>query len=216
MKIVLFGATGNVGRRIATEALNRGHEVIAVVRDPAQSQAPDPRLTLVQGDATDAAGVGRAAQGVDVVVSAISPRPGAHGKPAPSLASAAQALMAGTKQAGVKRLVVVGGAGTLEVAPGVQLIDTPGFPEAYKAEAQEHCHALAIYRDSAGDLDWTVISPAADFHPGERTGTYRTSEDQLLVDQQGQSHISFEDYAVALVDELERPKHPRQRFAVAY
>jgi putative NADH-flavin reductase len=215
MKIVLFGATGNVGQRIAREALDREHEVIGVVRDPTHSQAPDPRLTLVQGDATDPASVGRVAQGADVVVSAISPRPGPHGLPAPALASVAQALIAGTKEAGVKRLVVVGGASTLEVAPGVQLMDTPAVPDAFRAEAREQRDALAMYRASAGELDWTVISPAADFHPGERTGTYRTSGDQLLVDQEGQSHISFEDYAVALVDELEHPEHPHQRFAVA-
>jgi uncharacterized protein len=119
MKIVHFGATGNVGRRIATEAINRGHEVIAVLRNPARSQAPDPCLTLVQGDATDAASVGRVAQRMDVLLSAISPRLDAHGKPAPSLAFAARDSMAETKQAGVKRLVVVTGAGTLEITPGV-------------------------------------------------------------------------------------------------
>lgn len=216
MKIVLFGATGNVGQRIAREALSRGHEVVAIVRDPEQSQTPDPRIPLVQGDATAAASVAAVAQGADAVVSAISPRPGPQGKPAPSLAAAAHALIAGLTQAGVKRLIVVGGAGSLEVAPGLQLADTPEFPDAYKPEAHEQRDALAVYRAEAGQLDWTYISPAMLLVPGERTGAYRTGDDQLLVDDQGQSMISFEDYALALVDELELPQHIGRRFAVGH
>src|SRR5215213_4948278 len=127
MKIVLFGATGHVGQRIAKEALERGHEVVGVVRDPERSQAPDPRVALVRGDATDAASVARVARGADAVVNSISPRPGSLGK-APSLAEAARAVIAGLGEAGVKRLLVVGGAGSLEVAPGVRLLDTPEFP----------------------------------------------------------------------------------------
>jgi uncharacterized protein len=210
MKIVLFGATGNVGQRIAKEALDRGDEVIGVVRDPAESETPDSRMTLVKGDATDPANVSRVAHGADVVVSAISPR----GLRAPSLADAANALIKGTEEAGVKRLVVVGGSSTLEVSPGVQLMDTDALPEAFRAEAREHRDALSVYRAYTGDLDWTVISPAAYFQPGVRTGTYLTTTDDLPVDEDGQSHLSFEDYAVALVDELDQPKHPRQRFAV--
>lgn len=215
MKIVLFGATGNIGQRIAREALERGHDVVGVVRDPTQSQAPDPRVRLVQGDATDAASVASVAQGADAVVSAISPRPGTTGS-APSLSAAARALIAGLKQAGVKRLVIVGGAGSLEVAPGVALVDTPDFPEAYKPEAIEGREALAVYRAEAAELDWTFISPAVVIQPGQRTGKYRTTLDQLLTDEQGNSTISFEDYAVALLDELEQPQHVGHRFGVAY
>lgn len=214
MKIVLFGATGNVGQRIAKEALDRGDEVIGVVRDPAESETPDSRMTLVKGDATDPASVNSVAHGADVVVSAISPRPDARGLRAPSLADAANALIDGTEEAGVKRLVVVGGSSTLEVSPGVQLMDTDALPEAFRAEAREHRDALSVYRGYTGDLDWTVIGPAVDFQPGERTGTYLTTTDDLPVDEDGQSHVSFEDFAVALVDELDQPKHPRQRFAV--
>jgi uncharacterized protein len=214
MKIVLFGATGNVGQRIATEALNRGYEVVGVVRDPAHSQSPDPRLSLVQGDATDAESVSRVARGADVVVSAISPRPDSHGLPAPSLASAAHALITGTREAGVERLVVVGGSSTLEVSPGVRLIDTDAVPEEFRAEGGEHADALAVYRAEAGDLDWVVVRPAAIFQPGERTGTYRTTGDELPVEDDGQSRVSFEDYAVALVDELGEPKHNREAFGV--
>jgi hypothetical protein len=216
MRIVVFGGTGNIGQRITKEALSRGHEVVAVVRDPARSEAPDPRVQLVQGDATDAKSVTSVVRGADAVVNAISPRPGKHGKPAPSLTDAARAVIAGLKEAGVKRLLVVGGAGSLEVAPGLALIDTPGFPEAYKQEAEEGRDSLNVYRTEAEDLDWTYLSPAAMIQPGERTGRYRTTGDQFLTDAQGNSVISFEDYAVALVDELEKPQHVGGRFGVAY
>lgn len=216
MRIVVFGATGNVGRCIVKEALNRGHEVVGVVRDPAAIEPPDPRVALRRGDATDRASVAELARGADAVVSAISPRPNARGLAAPSLAGAARALIAGARDAGTKRLVVVGGAGTLEVAPGKALMDQPGFPEAYKAEATEGRNSLAVYRAEATGLDWTFVSPAAEIGPGERTGRYRTTGDQLLADAAGKSFITFEDYAVAIVDELENPKHIGRRFGVAY
>lgn len=212
---MLFGATGNVGQRIVREALERGHEVVGVVRDPASSASPDPRVTLVRGDATDAASVAAVAAGADAVVSAISPRPGSTGS-APSLVDAARALIAGVREAGVKRLVVVGGAGSLEVAPGVMLLDAPGFPEEYRAEAIDGRDALAVYRAEGEELEWTFISPAAVIQPGERTGKYRTTIDQFITDAEGKSEISFEDYAVALVDELERREHVGRRFGVAY
>jgi putative NADH-flavin reductase len=216
MKIVVFGATGNIGQRIVGEALSRGHRVTGVVRDAAKAQTPDPRVDLVQGDATDAAAVAQIVKGADVVVSAISPRPNARGMPAPSLAAAARALLAGTREAGVKRLLMVGGAASLEVAPGVRLFDAPGFPEAYKAEAREGIEALEVLRAEGAGVDWTYVSPAAEVGPGTRTGKYRTSGDQLLADPQGHSRISFEDYALAMVDEIERPKHAGKRFGVAY
>jgi putative NADH-flavin reductase len=120
------------------------------------------------------------------------------------------------RQAGVKRVLYVGGASTLEVAPGQALLDQPGFPEAYKAEAEEGREALRIWRNEAEGLDWTFLSPAIEIGPGERTGHYRTTGEQLLFDAQGKSFISFEDYAVAVLDELEQPRHVRQRFGVAY
>jgi putative NADH-flavin reductase len=216
VKIVLFGATGNVGARIAREARRRGHDVVGVVRDPSAVQAPAPGVSLVAGDATDAAGVAAVARGADAVVSAISPRPNPRGLPAPSLVDAARALMAGLRQAGVKRLLVVGGAGSLEASPGKALVDSPSFPAAYKAEALGQRDALQLLRAEAGDLEWTYLSPAVEIGPGERTGRYRTTGDRLLADAQGKSTITFEDYAVALLDELERPKRVRQRFGVAY
>ena len=215
MKIVVFGATGNIGRRIVKEALSRGHEVIGVVRDPAAVEVPDPRVRLVKGDATGH-DVARVVRGADAVVSAISPRPNARGLPAPSLAANARALIAGLRAAGVKRVLYVGGASSLKVAPGQALADQPDFPEAYKAEAREGRESLAVWRTEAEGLDWTYLSPAAEIGPGERTGKYRTTGDQLLVDAAGKSFISFEDYAVAVLDELERPRHVGRRFGVAY
>lgn len=215
MKIVLFGATGQVGQRIVREALERGHEVVGVTRDPSRTQSPDPRVRLVAGDATDAASVAAVAKGADAVISAISPRPGTTGN-APTLTGAARGLIAGVRAAGVKRLISVGGAGSLEVAPGLALVDSPGFPDAYKPEALDGKEALAVFRVEAEGLDWTFVSPAAVIHPGERTGTYRTTGDQFLADAEGKSAITFEDFAVALLDELERPQHVGKRFGVAY
>jgi Putative NADH-flavin reductase len=216
MKIVLFGATGHIGQRIAAEALRRGHTVTGVVRDPEKVASPDPRVPLVQGDATDAESVARAARGADVIVSAVSPRPNPRGRAAPSLSAAARGLLAGARTAKVKRLIVVGGAGSLEVAPGKRLMDAAGFPDAYKAEAKEGADSLAVYRSEGAGVDWTFLSPAAEIGAGERTGKYRTTVDQLLTDAGGHSRISYEDYAVALVDELETAKHRGARFGVAY
>ncbi|MBB4638425.1 NAD(P)-dependent oxidoreductase [Longimicrobium terrae] len=215
MKIVLFGATGQVGQRVVREALERGHEVVGVTRDPSRTQTPDPRVRLVAGDATDAANVAAVARGADAVISAISPRPGTTGN-APTLTGAARGLIAGVREAGVKRLISVGGAGSLEVAPGLALVDSPGFPDAYKPEALDGKEALAVFRAEAEGLDWTFVSPAAVIHPGERTGVYRTTGDQFLADEHGKSAITFEDFAVALLDELERPQHVGKRFGVAY
>jgi putative NADH-flavin reductase len=216
MKLVIFGATGNVGRRIVAEAVDRGHEVVGVVRDPAAVQSPDSRVVLAKGDATDAESIARLVRGADAVVSAISPRPNARGLPAPSLAANARALIKGLRSAGVKRVLYVGGASSLEVAPGKALADTPDFPEIYREEAREGREALAVFRNEAKGLDWTYLSPAAEIAPGNRTGKYRTTGDKLLVDDKGKSYITFEDYAVAVLDELERPQHVAKRFGVAY
>ena len=216
MHVVLFGAAGQVAQRIAREALSRDHRVTAVVLDRNRFKTYDDRLTVVEGSATDSASVARVSKGADAIVSAISPRPHPDGRSGSSLVDAARALIQGAKRAGVKRLVVVGGAGSLEVAPGKQLVDSPDFPAAYKPEALAHRDALAVYRAEAGDLEWTNISPAALFTPGERTGKYRAGGDQLLADKQGKSFISFEDYAIAVLDELERPKHTGRRMTVAY
>ena len=211
MKIVVFGASGMIGRRIVREALDRGYEVTAIARDLSHLDLTHPHLTAVTGDVTDPTQVAKLVAGQDVVISAIGP--GAGHNPA-ILVDAARSLIAGVPAGGVKRLIVVNGAGSLEVAPGLQLMDTPDFHAAWKPVALAHREALTLYR--AADLDWTAISPAAMIQPGKRTGHYRAGTDQLLVDDKGNSHISAEDYAVALLDEVETPRLVRRRITVAY
>jgi len=201
---------------VVAEALRRKHEVVGIVREPAAVQSPDSRVKLVKGDATNADDVARVSRGADAVVSAISPRPNARGLPAPSLAANSRAMIKGLRDAGVKRVLYVGGASSLEVAPGKALADLPDFPEIYREEAREGREALDIWRNEAKALDWTYLSPAAEIAPGNRTGKYRTTDEKLLVDDKGKSFITFEDYAVAVLDELERPQHVGKRFGVAY
>jgi uncharacterized protein len=216
MKLVLFGAGGQVAQRIAREALNRGHDVVGVVRSAASVRSDNERLVIVEGDATNPASVTKVSKGADVIVNALSPRPSPSGRPATSLSAAARALIDGATRARVPRLIVVGGAGSLEVAPGVRLVDTPGFPDEYKSESISQADALAVYRAAPGDIDWTYISPAAEIGPGARTSRYRTGDDALLVDEKGKSFISYEDYAKAVLDEIEQPTHARARMSVAY
>jgi putative NADH-flavin reductase len=208
MKIALFGARGTLGSRIAAEAERRGHRVTAVLRDTATAPAG---ATATRGDALDAASVARAVAGHDAVVSAIGLGPGS---PPTLLSDAARALVDGLRAASVRRLVVVGGAGSLEIRPGLQVVDAPDFPAAWKPAALAHRDSLAVYRDA--QLDWTYVSPPAFIAPGERTGRYRVGFDTLLTDERGESRISAEDYAIAIVDELERGAHPKKRITVAY
>jgi len=209
MNIVMFGATGTIGSRILEELLARGHSVTAVIRDPGKL-ARYENVIGTAGDIFDSGSVADAVQGADVVVSAYGPGP-----EKPELLTKAMAsLIQGVERARVKRLVAVGGAGTLEVAPGLQLVDTPNFPAEWKGIALAHREALELLKSAK--TDWTSLSPAAYIHPGERTGKYRVSQDQLLADEKGNSEISAEDFAIALVDEVETPRHPRQRFAVAW
>lgn len=216
MKIVLFGAGGRIARSVSLEALARRHQVTGVVRDARTFHSYGDRIRVVEGDATDAESVARVSAGADVIVSALSPRPSPTGRPKSSLVAAARALLAGATKAGVKRLIVVGGAGSLEVAPGKQLMDTPNFPEAYKSEAAEHRNALQVFRASRGDVDWTFVSPAVEIGEGPRTGHYRRGDDTVLSDANGKSFISYDDYAAALLDEIEHPTHARARMTVAY
>jgi putative NADH-flavin reductase len=197
MRIVVFGPTGMVGSRIAAELSARGHEVIGASRSTGT-------------DIADPTTVAAALSGADGAVCAVSAREGDF-----TLADGARSLVEGMRQAGLTRLVVVGGAGSLEVAPGVRLMDSPEFPEAYMAEAAQAADALAFYR-GVTDLDWTYVSPAAYIHPGERTGRYRLGGDQMLVDDQGNSEISAEDYAIAIADLLEGAGHPRERVSAAW
>ncbi|WP_369247891.1 NAD(P)-dependent oxidoreductase [Streptomyces sp. R41] len=213
MKLVLFGATGMVGTRIATEASARGHQVTAVSRS---GQSPIPGVTATAADASDPAKVAELAAGADAVASAcVPPRDGSD--PREPFLAINRALVEGVRQAGVRRLMIVGGAGSLEIAPGQAAFDQPGFPEAYLQEALAHRDVLAYYRALDDEsVDWTYISPAAEIRPGERTGTFRIGGDRMLTDDHGNSRISAEDYAIAFVDELEKDAHPRARMSVAY
>ena len=213
MKIAIFGASGWIGGAVAREALDRGHTVSAIVRDPARLQLNHKGLSAVTGDVTDSASISSVVAGVNAVAAAIGGRREGHHE---VVSAAVRALLTGLAAAGVKRLVWVGGAGSLEVAPGVCLIDMPQFPAEWKAEALAQAEALKLFRASTGSVEWSFLSPPAMLEPGQRTGRYRTGGDQLLVDEKGVSRISVEDYAAALVDELERPSHLRQRFTVAY
>ncbi len=211
MNIVVFGGSGMIGQRVSREALNRGHNVTAVVRNPAQFPFTHPNLTVKTGNMLNPAEVAQLVAGHDAVVNATRQPSGVAGQ---TYSDAAHALIEGLTRAGVQRLIVVGGAGRLEVAPGLRLVDTPDFPPAWRPGALGMRDALDIYRTS--DLDWTYFSPAGMIAPGERTGHYRTGTDQLVTNENGESRISAEDYAVALLDELENPQFIRRRFTAAY
>lgn len=211
MQIAVIGAGGTIGQRIVREALERGHTVTAVVRDPARYQEANPQVAAVKADARDADGIAAAVAGHDVLVSAFGP---SQDGDVQDYLRVAQALIDAVGRTPGQRLLIVGGAGSLEVAPGVALYDTPQFPAFLLPLAKAHGAGLELYR--ASDIDWTFCSPAIVIEPGQRTGAYRIGGDQVLFDAQGQSRISTEDYAVALLDEIERPQHIRRRFTVAY
>ncbi|RDB47907.1 NAD(P)-dependent oxidoreductase [Tsukamurella tyrosinosolvens] len=213
MRITVFGASGYSGGHIATEALNRGIEVVGVARDVAKVPAG---ATAEAGDVTDPAFVARAVEGAAVIVSALPTA--APSDTGTELRTALEALVAAARSTGA-RLGVVGGAGSLLVAEdGPKLVDTPSFPDAVKPIAQEHDRALDYLR-MIDDVDWFYLSPAASygsFNPGEKRGTHRVGGDVLLTDADGNSEISGADYATAFVDEVVTPAHERERFSVAY
>jgi putative NADH-flavin reductase len=213
MKIAIIGATGFVGSHILSEALDRGHEVTAIVRHPDRVPARAGVLAQ-QGDVFNRDALPDLLAGHEAVISAFSADRDATDV-YQSMVDGATAILAATKKAGVKRLLVVGGAGSLEVAPGRQMIDDPDFPASWKPGALGTRQFLYMLREEP-ELDWTFLSPAQVLAPGERTGKFRLGGDRLLMDMEGQSRISLADYAVAMIDELERPRHSRQRFSVAY
>jgi uncharacterized protein len=203
MRVALIGATGNAGSRILAELSQRGHEVTAVVRHPERV----PRLDGViakKGDANRVDDLAPVLEGHDVVVSSVH-----------FLDGHADKLIDAVRQARVSRYVVVGGAGSLDNGKGVKLIDAGGVPEPYRAESRAGCVFLDLLLQT-DDLDWTFLSPSAQFVAGERTGVFRLGTDTALRNANGRSWISYEDYAVALVDEIEKPRHSRRRFTVGY
>lgn len=201
-KVALIGASGQAGSRILKELSDRGHSVTAIARSP-EKIAVLPGVTARKGDVLDRDGLAELLRGHDAVISSVhfsdtDPR----------------VLIGAVKASGAGRYLVVGGAGSLEVAPGQRLVDKPNFPAAYKVEATRGATFLDLLK-LENDLDWTFLSPSAIFAPGERTGKFRVGKDTLLSNENG-SNISFEDYAIAMVDEIERPAHSRERFTVGY
>jgi putative NADH-flavin reductase len=213
LAIVVYGGTGHIGQRIVDEALNRGHRVTVVVRDPKRAAGERARLRMVAGNVLDSGEVARTVAGADVVVCAVSfrtPQPdyGGYRRAAESLITALRSL-----GGSAPRLIVVGGAGSLEQSPGVLVADH--IPPAYRGEVLGQKDALDYYR-TVTDVSWTYFSPAATIAPGARTGKFRLGGDRLITDAKGESRISMEDYAVAVLDEAERPAHTRQRFTIGY
>ena len=203
MKVALIGATGNIGSKITQELVSRGHSVTAMARNPEKLAASD-KVKTVQVDASDTAALAAALRGHDAVISS-----------APFAPGLSESIIAAVKQSGVKRYIMVGGAGSLEVAPGKMLKDTLTLPEPVKKILDEAAANLQRLRGEQ-ELDWTFFSPAAEIGPGERTGHFRLGGDQLVTDAAGKSRVSYDDYAIALVDELERGQHIRKRFTIAY
>jgi len=203
MKIAVIGASGNAGSRITAELARRGHSVTAIARNP-DKIAQQANVRPTKGDLMDQAALTGLLAGHDAAISSVH-----------FLASDPLKLIGAARDSKVGRYLVVGGAGSLEVAPGVRLVTTPGFPVAYKAEAEKGAAFLDLLR-AEKELNWTFLSPSALFTAGERTGKFRLGTDQLLTAADGKSWISFEDFAVALADEIERPAHIRQRFTVGY
>ncbi|NSX85962.1 NAD(P)-dependent oxidoreductase [Agrobacterium tumefaciens] len=201
-KIALIGASGNAGSRILKELSDRGHQVTAIARNP-EKIASLPNVVAKKGDVFDQAGLSELLKGHDAVISSVH-----------FTASDPATLIEAVRASGVQRYLVVGGAGSLEIAPGQRVVDLPDFPAAYKAEATKGAEFLDRLKQEK-QLDWTFLSPSAEFVPGERTGKFRIGKDNLLSNDEG-SRISFEDYAIALVDEIEKPQHSRQRFTIGY
>ena len=213
--VVLIGASGFVGTAILNELLNRGHKVPAIVRDAKKMTVSNPNLTIVEADVTDTDALKEAGKGKDAVISAYNP-----GWKNPHIYEDTlknyPLIVESAKQAGVKRLLIVGGAGTLFYAPGKMVMDADDVPAqllpGIKSLGEFYLNTLRKEKD----IDWIFLSPAANMTPGQRTAKFRIGKDDLVVDANGDSNISVEDFAVAMVDELEQEKHHKERFTIGY
>lgn len=214
-RIVLIGASGFVGSALLEEALNRGHQVTAVVRNPAKITITSPNLFVVKADVSSSERVADVCRGFSTVISAFNP-----GWKNPDIYQDTlkiySAILEGVKQAGVKRFLCVGGAGSLFIAPGLRLMDSGSVPPAIlpgvKAMGAFYLNVLCREKE----IDWVFLSPAADMRSGKRTGKFRIGKDNLIEDERGVSAISVEDFAVAMINELEKPAHHRERFTIGY
>ena len=207
MKVVLYGASGNAGSRILHELQSRGHEVTAAVRNPDKLPAG---TKSVRDDLSNVDRVAQIITGSDAVISAYMPPP----DDTDQLVAVTGRLIDAVRKTGNQRLIVVGGAASLEVAPGVTVLSSGHLPAPWIPIATSHAKALDLLKTS--DIPWTYFSPAGFFEPGQRTGKFRLGKDRLIADDKGDSRISFEDYAIALVDELEHPAHIQERFTIGY
>ena len=214
-KIVLIGASGFVGSAILKEALDRGHKVIAVVRHPEKIKAVHKNLVVKQGDVSLSNTVTDVCKSADAVISAYNP-----GWQNPEIAEKTtkvyRSILDGVRQAGVKRFLVVGGAGSLFISPGKRLMDAGLMPESFLPAVRALADVYLIDLTAEKIIDWVFFSPAGDLHQGNRTGNFRLGKDDLIVNEKGESKISVQDYAVALIDELEKSAHHRERFTIGY
>lgn len=213
--VVLIGASGFVGTAILNELLTRGHKVTAIVRNPQKISTTHPNLTVIKADVSDTNALVDACKGKDAVISAYNPgwtNPNIYDE----ILRNYPLILNAVKQSGVERLLCVGGAGTLFCAPGLRVVDSGVIPDAImggvKSLGEFYLNTLIHEKD----IDWVFFSPAGTLEPGKRTGVFRLGKDDLIVDENGNSHISVEDYAVAMVDELETPKHHYERFTIGY
>ena len=213
MKLVIIGANGKIGSRIAEEAISRGHTVTGISRNPGNG-IKNNKIRWIPADVLDTERLAAAFKGQDAIVSAFGidwQKPETY----QLFNDAARSILLAARKASVKRIINVGGAGSLEVAPGIQLVDTPSFPEIWRAGANEQRKSLDIFREEK-DLEWTFFSPAIVIEPGPKTGRFRLGKDNPVFDEKGNSRISYDDFAEALVDELEKPAFIRQRFTIGY
>ena len=214
MKVAIIGASGFVVTPLTREALSRGHQVTAIVRNPEKILVKDPHLSVVKGDVFQADQISALVKGHEAVISAYN---AGWGNPNlyTDFLTGSKDIQEATRKAGVKRFLVVGGAGSLEIAPGLQLVDTPEFPEAYKAGATAARDYFNFLKGEK-ELEWTFISPAILLQPGERTGKYRIGKNSPVFDEHHESKISVEDLAVAILDALDQHLHVRERFTIGY
>jgi putative NADH-flavin reductase len=213
--VVLIGASGFVGSAILNELLTKGHKVTVIVRTPQKINVENPNLAVIKADVSDTNTLINACKGKDAVISAYNP-----GWTNPHIYEETlrnyPLILDAVKQSGVKRLLCVGGAGTLFCAPGLRVVDSGVIPEAIMGGVKSLGEFYLNTLMNEKDIDWIFFSPAGTLEPGQRTGKFRLGKDDLIVDENGTSHISVEDYAVAMIDELENPKHHYERFTIGY
>ena len=214
-KIALIGASGFVGLALLKESLERGHSVTAIVRHPEKITIKHPRLHIMKGDVLSKPTVKELVSGMDVVISSYNP-----GWKNPTIAedttNAYKSIIEGVKEAEISRLLIVGGAGSLFISPEKREMDTDAIPESFMPAVKSLAEVLYSLQKNEHELDWVFFSPAANIAPGEKKGVYRLGKDNMIVNDKGESNISVEDYAAAMLNEVENPQHHKERFTIGY